>query len=125
MSDVTSCSQCNLSIPATLVCTLLLLSVCYKQLSDTQLRREHTMRNDSVDLKENAKLIMEQADDRLVETQRLAAEAEALGYTTINDLKRQREQLERARQNLYRTDADLDDSNRLMTSMMRRYHKFD
>ena len=83
------------------------------------------MRNDSVDLKENAKLIMEQADDRLVETQRLAAEAEALGYTTINDLKRQREQLERARQNLYRTDADLDDSNRLMTSMMRRYHKFD
>lgn len=60
-------------------------------------------------------------DDRLVETQRLAAEAEQLGYSTLNDLKRQREQLERARRNLYQTDADLDQSNQLMTSMMRRY----
>lgn len=64
-------------------------------------------------------------DDRLVETQRLAVEAEQLGFTTMNDLKRQREQLERARRNLYQTDADLDRSNNLMTSMMRRYPVID
>jgi hypothetical protein len=60
-------------------------------------------------------------DDRLMETQRLAAEAEQLGHSTLNDLKRQREQLERARKNLYRADEDLDTSNRLMAAMMRRY----
>lgn len=66
-------------------------------------------------------MMMRDVDDRLIETQRLAAEAEHIGNTTMNDLKRQREQLERARRNLYQTDSALDDSNRLMTAITRRY----
>lgn len=66
---------------------------------------------------------LRETDDRLLETQRLAVEAEHLGHTTLNDLKRQREQLERARKNLYQVDDNLDNANSLMTAMMRRYYQ--
>jgi hypothetical protein len=76
--------------------------------------------DDSVTTKPFLKNAAPVVDERLLETQRLAADAERLGFATMNDLKRQREQLERARRNLYQTDDDLNQSNRLMTSMMRR-----
>jgi hypothetical protein len=56
----------------------------------------------------------------LERTQRLAAEAEMVGASVLGDLRRQREQLERANRNLRETEADIDQSNDLLQSMIRR-----
>lgn len=59
-------------------------------------------------------------DDRLARTQRLASEAEQIGASVLSDLRRQREQLDRAHRSMQHAEADLDESNQIIARMIRR-----
>jgi vesicle transport through interaction with t-SNAREs protein 1 len=58
---------------------------------------------------------------RLDRTQRMALEAEEIGANVLGDLRRQREQIQRASRVLHETDNDLDQSNRLLKDILRMY----
>lgn len=58
---------------------------------------------------------------KLEETQRAALEAEQISITIYDQLRAQREQLERVSETLHDTDANVSHSNRLLNSMVRRY----
>ncbi|KAI9218251.1 snare region anchored in the vesicle membrane C-terminus-domain-containing protein [Blastocladiella britannica] len=59
-------------------------------------------------------------NDRLTNAQRLALESEQSGAETLQELRRQREQLERARHTLQDVDGDVDRAGRTLRSMARR-----
>lgn len=59
-------------------------------------------------------------EDRLAQTQRLALETEQLGISVLADLRRQREQIERAGQVLHETDTDISRSNKILRDIRRR-----
>lgn len=75
----------------------------------------------------NARLLsdyehIQRTNTRLDRTQRLAAEAEQIGANVLSDLRRQREQIERASQTLHETDIDIDRSNRMLRKMVRKVY---
>ena len=63
---------------------------------------------------------LDAATSSLDRSHRMALEAEQAGADVLNDLRRQREQIERANRNLQDTDQDLDRSNRILRTMLRR-----
>lgn len=60
---------------------------------------------------------------KLHQTQRAAAEAEQMGLNIYEKLRQQREQLERASRTLHQADTDIDESNRTLRNLIRRYLK--
>lgn len=63
---------------------------------------------------------MATATDSIDRTHRMALEAEQLGASVLEDLRRQREQIRIASRHLQDTDQDLDRSNRILRDMLRR-----
>jgi vesicle transport through interaction with t-SNAREs protein 1 len=63
---------------------------------------------------------MQRTNAHLDRTQLLASEAEQIGATVLSDLRRQREQIERASQALQETDQDIERSNKLLKKMINR-----
>lgn len=57
---------------------------------------------------------------KLEESQRAALEAEQISITIYDQLRAQREQLERVSETLHETDANVSHSNRLLNNMIRR-----
>ena len=51
---------------------------------------------------------------------RMALEAEEVGANVLSDLRKQREQIERANRHLHDADHDLDTSNKILRDMLRR-----
>jgi vesicle transport through interaction with t-SNAREs protein 1 len=51
---------------------------------------------------------------------RMALEAEQMGANVLSDLRKQREQIERANRHLHDADQDLDTSNKILRDMLRR-----
>jgi hypothetical protein len=58
---------------------------------------------------------------RLDASQKAASEAEHIGIQIYDNLRQQRDQLQRAAQNLSETDANMNQSNRLLRDMIRRF----
>lgn len=56
---------------------------------------------------------------RLDRTQRMALEAEQIGVNVLGDLRRQREQIQRASRVLHDADHELDQSNRVLRDIKR------
>lgn len=66
-------------------------------------------------------VVLDVTDIRLQNTQKMAAEAEQIGQSIYDQLRNQRERLQQASRNLHQTEADMDDSNQLLRSMIQRY----
>lgn len=58
--------------------------------------------------------------DSLDRSNKMAIEAEQIGSTVLEDLRRQREQIERAGRYLHETDNDVDLSNRILRDIIRK-----
>ncbi|XP_045113971.1 vesicle transport through interaction with t-SNAREs homolog 1A-like isoform X2 [Portunus trituberculatus] len=63
---------------------------------------------------------LERTSTRLVQGHKVALETEHIGAQILNDLHSQRQTLSHARQRLRDTDSDLDQSSRVLGSMLRR-----
>ncbi|ORZ31995.1 hypothetical protein BCR44DRAFT_1371611, partial [Catenaria anguillulae PL171] len=63
---------------------------------------------------------LQQTGERLTNAQRTALEAEQTGVDTLQELRRQREQLERARSTLRDVDSNVDRAGRTLRTMLRR-----
>ncbi|KAI8916070.1 snare region anchored in the vesicle membrane C-terminus-domain-containing protein, partial [Gorgonomyces haynaldii] len=63
---------------------------------------------------------LEQASRRLEESQRIALETEQLGISTLGDLHRQRQQIERTRDGLGNADSWISKSSGLLKLMQKR-----
>lgn len=63
---------------------------------------------------------VEIATDSIDRTHKMALEAEQLGASVLEDLRRQREQIKNAARHVQETDHDLDRSNRILRDMLRR-----
>lgn len=63
---------------------------------------------------------LHQTSDRLANTQRIAAESEAIGHNIMSDLGQQRETIERTRYKVHDVDQNLGRSRKLLNSMSRR-----
>lgn len=63
---------------------------------------------------------LHQTSDRLANTQRIAAESEAIGHNIMSDLGQQRETIERTRYKVRDVDQNLGRSRKILKSMTRR-----
>ncbi|KAI9189022.1 t-SNARE VTI1 [Blastocladiella emersonii ATCC 22665] len=63
---------------------------------------------------------LQQTGDRLTNTHRIALETEQTGIETLEELRRQRQQLERARNTLRDVDGNVDRAGRTLRTMARR-----
>lgn len=64
---------------------------------------------------------LDRTGDRLDATYKAAQETERLGAHVHEQLRQQREQLQRAAATLDETDANMSQSNRMLQSMIQRY----
>ncbi|XP_064099201.1 vesicle transport through interaction with t-SNAREs homolog 1A-like isoform X1 [Macrobrachium nipponense] len=63
---------------------------------------------------------LERTSGRLTHGQKVALETEQIGAQILNDLNSQRQTINRARERLRETDTDLDQSSRILNTMLRR-----
>ncbi|KAL7753970.1 t-SNARE VTI1 [Sorochytrium milnesiophthora] len=63
---------------------------------------------------------LNQASNRLMESHRIALETEQTGIATLQELRRQREQIEHTRNTLREADSNVDRATRTLRSMARR-----
>lgn len=63
---------------------------------------------------------LERTSTRLIHGQKIALETEQIGAQILNDLNSQRQTISRARERLRETDTDLDQSSRVLNTMLRR-----
>ncbi|XP_068244960.1 vesicle transport through interaction with t-SNAREs homolog 1A isoform X2 [Palaemon carinicauda] len=63
---------------------------------------------------------LERTSARLTHGQKVALETEEIGAQILNDLNSQRQTITRARERLRETDTDLDQSSRILNTMLRR-----
>ncbi|KAK7085969.1 Vesicle transport through interaction with t-SNAREs 1A [Halocaridina rubra] len=63
---------------------------------------------------------LERTSGRLTHGQKIALETEEIGAQILNDLSSQRQTIGRARERLRETDSDLDQSSRVLNTMLRR-----
>jgi vesicle transport through interaction with t-SNAREs protein 1 len=64
---------------------------------------------------------LENASKRLDDAQRMALETESIGISTLGDLHRQRQQIERTRDGLSEADSWIAKSQGVLKNMQRKY----
>ena len=95
-----------------------------KKLNERNSQFIFSIRQPSAEDPESALLKNEQQlienNNKIVEAEQVAFQSEQMGMNTLNDLRRQREQLLAAQKRLHETDSNVGHSNRLMNEMFAR-----
>jgi vesicle transport through interaction with t-SNAREs protein 1 len=95
-----------------------------KKLNERSSQFIFSVRQPSAEDSESALLKNEQQlfenNNKILEAEQVAFQSEQMGMNSLNDLKRQREQLLAAQKRLHETDSNVGHSNRLMNEMFAR-----
>jgi vesicle transport through interaction with t-SNAREs 1 len=81
--------------------------------------RQPSMEDPAATLLRNDQQLLEN-NNKIIEAEQMAFQSEQVGMNTLNDLKKQREQLLAAQRRLHETDSNVGHSNRIMNEMFAR-----